>query len=194
MFQFKTLMRAALASMLCAQFVLPACAAPAAEENPAPPGYDAAVKLYGEKKYAPAAAAFEKFVKAGTDNSDVRMYLGACYQQLKKYDQALAQFDWVAKNAKLISVQNKGKKAAFTLRSYRAGICPGNCLKRSMPGWAHYPGLDPNLLWMKFTYSGGWIAYSTNHLGEVVEYVNGKPVNKGKCPICGGTGQVAKLQ
>lgn len=165
-----------------------------AAELDAPPGFDAAVKLYNERNYPKAEAAFEKFISAGIANSNVHLYLGGTYQQLKKYDAALKQYDWVAQNAVLVSTKNKGKSAASTLRSYRAGVCPGQCLKLSSGGWAHYSGLNPNLLWKKFPFSGGWGAWSTNHLGEVIVYVGGKPVNKGKCPICGGTGQVPKLK
>ena len=43
------------------------------------------------------------------------------------------------------------------------------------------------LLWQKFTYAGGWHSWSEQHLGELIKIENGVPVNKGKCPKCGGT-------
>ncbi|MBX9720480.1 MAG: hypothetical protein K2X81_03705 [Candidatus Obscuribacterales bacterium] len=163
-------------------------------EKKEPAGSSNALKLYSSGKYAEAATMYQKFISQGIDNVDTHMYLGACYQQLKKYDDALKQYDWVAKNAPLISIKKKGENAARTLRCYRAGICPGNCLKITTPGWAHYPGMDPKLLWMKFSFRGGFQAWSTHHLGEVIVYDNGKPVNKGKCPICHGTGKIQKLK
>lgn len=165
-----------------------------AAEKPKPPGFDDAVKLFSQAKYAPAAAAFEKFVKTGMANSDTHMYLGACYQQSKKYDAALKEYDWVAKNSVLISSKKKGESAAHTLRCYRAGICPGNCLKLSMPGWHRMADKDPKLLWMTFPFPKGSNSWSTNHLGEVIVYEKGEPVNKGKCTICKGTGKVPKLK
>jgi hypothetical protein len=47
---------------------------------------------------------------------------------------------------------------------------------------------------MKFSFPGGYNAWSTHHLGEVIAFENGKPVNKGKCPICHGTGRVPVLK
>lgn len=163
------------------------------EDSPAPAGFNNAVNLYSRGKYAQAAAVFEGFVKKGTANSQSRLYLGAAYQALKKYDKALAQYDWVGKNAPLISLKQKGIGNAKALRAARTGICPGNCLKLTTPGWQTIAGRDPNVRWMKFRESDGWSAWSTNHVGEVIEFANGRAVNKGKCPICGGTGRVAPL-
>ena len=163
-------------------------------EKPAPDGSAEALKLYTAGKYAAAAASYQKFIGKGTDNWETHMFLGACYQQLKKYDDALKQYDWVSKNAVLISSKQQGEKAAHTLRCHRAGICPANCLKLSMPGWTKLPGEDPNKIFMKFPFSGGYQAWSNHHLGELIVYENGKPVSKGKCPTCNGTGKVPKLK
>ena len=163
-------------------------------DKPSPTGFGEAVKLYNSRKFPQAITALEKFKKDGTDNVDSGMYLAACYQQTKKYDAALKEYDRLAKDAPLISQKRKAEQAAHTLRCYRAGICPGNCLKMSMPGWQHLPGQDPKLLFMKFPVSNGYNSWSTHHLGEVIVYDKGEPVNKGKCPICKGTGHVPRLK
>jgi hypothetical protein len=113
---------------------------------------------------------------------------------MKQYKKALEQYDWTATNAGLISIKNKAQAAAHTLRCYQKGICPGNCLKMSTPGWHHMTGQDPKKLFMTFTYPGGSQSWSTNHLGEVIVYEHGHPVSKGKCPICHGTGTVPRLK
>jgi hypothetical protein len=70
--------------------------------------------------------------------------------------------------------------------------CPGPCLKLSVGRWEHLdvPGHDPKELWQKFTYSDGWHAWTTGHIGEVIEMRGGKPTNVGKCPVCKGKGKV----
>jgi hypothetical protein len=73
--------------------------------------------------------------------------------------------------------------------------CPGPCLKLSRGVWVHMnmPGHDPNDLWQQFPNlggRGGGHAWNQNHVGEVIAYQNGEPVNIGKCKICGGTGKV----
>jgi hypothetical protein len=75
--------------------------------------------------------------------------------------------------------------------------CPKPCLKKDDPGWkkATVAGHGPDELWMEFrskkdkseTRGRMW---SQNHLGELIEYVNGEPANKGKCPTCGGTSTI----
>ncbi|HXE42279.1 MAG TPA: hypothetical protein VN516_04570 [Candidatus Baltobacteraceae bacterium] len=52
----------------------------------------------------------------------------------------------------------------------------------------NHPATD---IWQKFTKgSGGWSAWNQNHVGDVIEYQNGDPVNVGKCKVCSGTGKV----
>jgi tetratricopeptide (TPR) repeat protein len=171
-----------------------ACMPSALAEHPG--GYADAMKLYAAAKYAPAAAKFDAIAKSGHADADTHYYLGACYQALQKYDAALTEYDWVAKNGKLFTEKRKGAASAAWIRSCRAGICPGNCLKINDPRWQSQAG--SNLKWIKFYYSkdggSGWNSWSTNHLGEVIESVNGVPTNKGKCTICGGTGRVAALR
>jgi len=71
--------------------------------------------------------------------------------------------------------------------------CPGKCLKPSIGIWEHMnvPGHDPKELWQKFTGSQGWRAWTTAHVGEVIEIRNGRPENIGKCPTCGGKAKVS---
>ncbi len=70
--------------------------------------------------------------------------------------------------------------------------CPGKCLKLSVGRWEHMdvPGHDAKELWQKFTYPGGHSAWTTAHVGQVIEMRDGKAVNIGACPICGGKAKV----
>ena len=52
------------------------------------------------------------------------------------------------------------------------------------------PGHDPKELWQKHTGSKGWHAWTSDHVGEVIEIRNGMPENIGKCPLCGGEATV----
>jgi len=71
--------------------------------------------------------------------------------------------------------------------------CPGPCLKLSRGAWAHqavagHPSTD---LWITFTTAnGGSMSWNQNHVGDVIAYQNGDPVNIGKCKVCGGAGKV----
>jgi hypothetical protein len=73
--------------------------------------------------------------------------------------------------------------------------CPGPCLKLSRGVWIHktVAGHDPSELWQEFPnrdgQGGGW-SWNQNHVGEVIEYQNGKPANIGKCKVCNGTTKV----
>jgi len=69
--------------------------------------------------------------------------------------------------------------------------CDGPCLKRSTPGWMHMKvaGHSPSALWKRFDNDDGtWVAWTQAHIGEVIEKVDGRWVNKGKCPMCRGRG------
>ncbi|MEO7934351.1 MAG: hypothetical protein ABIT76_14450 [Chthoniobacterales bacterium] len=70
--------------------------------------------------------------------------------------------------------------------------CPGKCLKLSVGRWEHMdvPGHDPKELWQKFTYPGGHAAWTTAHVGQVIEMRDHKAVNIGACPVCGGKAKV----
>jgi tetratricopeptide (TPR) repeat protein len=186
-----------IASVLVVLLFLCSCRSAFALDSEHPAGYDDAMRLYAARKYAPASAKFAAIAKEGTADADTHLYLGACYQALKKYDAALEQYDWVAKNAPLISLKNKGRSSAAWIRSARAGICPGNCLKANDPRWQR--DATTNLSWIKFPYTASngnhaWHSWSTHHIGQIIETVNGVPTNKGVCPICGGTGRVPKLK
>jgi len=165
--------------------------------TPPPKAFADAQNLYRTGKYLLAQKAFEKFVKDGVADANTHYYLANCLYQRKQYTKALAQFDWVANHsANSLSLKNDAEATAYRLRSYKAGVCPGNCLKANDPRWQHmqvagHAGTD---LWIKFPYRGGSRSWNQNHIGEVIEYVNGMPENKGACPICGGTGRVAPLK
>ena len=70
--------------------------------------------------------------------------------------------------------------------------CPGKCMKLSVGRWEHMDvaGPDPKELWQRHTGSKGWHAWTSNHVGEVIEIRNGMPENVGKCPTCGGKATV----
>jgi hypothetical protein len=48
------------------------------------------------------------------------------------------------------------------------------------------PGHDPKELWQKHNGPKGWHAWTSDHVGEVIEIRNGLPENIGKRPTCGG--------
>ena len=66
-------------------------------------------------------------------------------------------------------------------------------MKLSVGIWEHMavPGHDPKELWQKHTGPKGWHAWTSAHVGEVIEIQNGTPVNIGKCPTCGGKATVS---
>ena len=71
--------------------------------------------------------------------------------------------------------------------------CPGPCLKLSRGAWTHMvvAGHPPTDLWITFTTAnGGTMSWNQNHVGDVIAYQNGDPVDTGKCKVCGGTGKV----
>lgn len=70
--------------------------------------------------------------------------------------------------------------------------CPGSCLRLNRGSWIHMTvaGHPPTDLWQKFPYRGGSMAWNQNHVGDVVVFENGMPVNKGRCPTCGGSTKV----
>ena len=66
--------------------------------------------------------------------------------------------------------------------------CSGKCLKLSNGKWEHMdvPGHDPSELWQKFAGSRGTEAWTSAHVGEIIELRKGMPENMGKCPMCEG--------
>jgi hypothetical protein len=70
--------------------------------------------------------------------------------------------------------------------------CPGPCLKLSKGAWKrmNVAGHDPSELWISFKKPGGSTSWSQNHVGEVIQYQNGQPVNVGACKVCSGAASV----
>ncbi len=169
----------------------------AAQETLRQKEYAEGTKLFREKKYADALKHYKKAADTSTDDGECAILVGQCYFHLKDYDKALKQYQSVAENGKRISVKNKAQKYAQQLSCMMKGICPGNCLKPSMKGWRKMKvaGTPDRLVWMVYPYldpagKGGSEYWSNDHMGEVIEYVNGRPKNMGKCPICNGTGKI----
>ena len=180
---------------------VPEAAKPAVEpsksapcDRPLPQGQAAAVKLYSAGKFALAAKEFQKFIQVGTADVDTHGYLAYCLYNMRQYRRAVKEFDWVEKyGTKTLSLQRSAESSSQTLRSRMAGICPGNCLKPNDSRWQHLPGLEPGHMWIKFPKANGWAAISDRHMGQVVVSEHGAMVNKGVCPICGGSGRVSVL-
>ncbi len=159
--------------------------------------YAEGTKLFQAKKYSDALKHYKKASETTTDDGECAILAGRCYFHLKEYDKALKQYELVAQNGKRVTVKNKAQKYAQQLSCMMKGICPGNCLKPSMKGWRKMKveGTPERLVWMVFPYldkagKGGSEYWSNDHMGEVIEYVNGRPKNMGKCPICNGTGKI----
>ncbi len=170
----------------------------AAEKKTRDADYAKGSQLFQAKKYSDAIKVLQKAGNSTADDGEAKILLGYCYYALKQYPTALKQYQLAADKGTLVSVRNRAQKLAQTLNCYMRGICPGNCLKPSMPGWRkmNVPGKPDYLVWMVYPYldpagKGGSEYWSNDHMGEVIEYVNGRPINKGKCPICGGTGKVS---
>jgi hypothetical protein len=165
-------------------------------ELPPPKGFEAVVKLYNAHKYASAAGEFEKFVKAGVADTNTHLYLAYCYYAQRIYSKAVQEFSWVAKNSHSISLQRDAENTVYTLNCYRRGVCPANCLKPNDPRWhrAHMDGFPDDYIWITFKTDGGSRSFSQHHMGDLIEMVNGDAVDKGTCPICGGTGKVPVLK
>jgi len=160
--------------------------------------YALGAKYYQDKKFDLGIKALTTAAASQADNGTAGILLGYCYYQKKQYSKALKQYLDVSEHARSISKKNEALKLAQRLDTYMKGICPGNCLKPSMQGWHKMTvaGCPDRLVWMVYPYldpagKGGSEYWSNDHMGEVIEYVNGRPVNKGKCPICGGTGKVS---
>jgi hypothetical protein len=71
--------------------------------------------------------------------------------------------------------------------------CPGGCLKLSQGNWTrqNVAGHDPNELWISFHGKSGTTSWSQGHVGQVIVYQNGDPVNIGTCKVCGGSTTVS---
>lgn len=162
-------------------------------KRPVPAGYDAAAELYKQKKFAQAGKAFEAIIQKGAANVDTHLSLAYCYLLQRLYSKAVKEFEWVAKYGKnSMSLQNQAGRTAISLRTYMAGVCPAPCLKANDPRWTLRPD---GKRWIRVQYSSKTAhLISEYHVGEYVANENGVPVLKGTCPVCGGTGQIAKLK
>jgi len=178
-----------------AAFATPAEPTPAQMEphkRPVPPGYDAAAELYKQKKFPQAAKAFEAIIQKGAANVDTHLSLAYCYLLQRLYSKAVKEFEWVEKYGKnSMTLQKQAGRTAISLRTMISGVCPAPCLKANDPRWHVVNGRR----WITIRYSSksAW-NFSDYHVGEFVANENGTPVLKGKCPVCGGTGQVARLK
>src|SRR5262245_46929100 len=73
--------------------------------------------------------------------------------------------------------------------------CPNNCLKRETEGWRsmHVKGHPDTDIWMQFTdVKGRTVAFNQNHIGHVIEPVNGQYTDTGVCPVCRGRSWVCR--
>ncbi len=75
-------------------------------------------------------------------------------------------------------------------------LCPNPyCLKRETEGWVsmHVANHADTDVWMKFTAANGkTVAYNQNHIGHVIQPVNGTYTDVGVCPVCRGKTWVCK--
>jgi hypothetical protein len=166
-------------------------------DRPPPKGQAAAVKLYSARKFDQATKMFQQFIKDGVADVNTHAYLAYCLYSMRQYHQALKQYDWVAKyGIHTVTLQNSAESSARMLRCHMNGICPMNCLKPNDPRWRHVDvaGNPSNDIWAVFPVSGGRKAFSDHHMGDLIVYENGDWVDKGKCPVCGGSGQVPILK
>ncbi len=158
-----------------------------------PPGYEAAVKAFNEKKYPSAIAQFENLIKGGATNEAIHNYLAQCYYYQRAYSKAIKEYEWVAKNGKNgISLQHSAAKMARTLKCYMSGVCPENCVKANDPRWQTSPG-HPGL-WIKFNTPDGPHYLSRVHIGQTLTLHGGHPHAGERCPVCRGTGKVRALK
>ena len=73
--------------------------------------------------------------------------------------------------------------------------CPATCIKRDSPGWHKRKnnGFPEDYLWLEFKLTDGTgrsMFISDRHMGELVEYEEGRPVVRGTCPTCQATSRV----
>lgn len=163
-------------------------------KRPVPPGYDAAANLYKQKKFPQAGKAFEAIIQQGAANVDTHLSLAYCYLLQRLYSKAAKEFEWVEKYGKnSMTLQKQAGRTAISLRTMISGVCPAPCLKANDPRW--HIGNDGRK-WITIRYSTSKPAwdFSEYHVGEYVANENGLPVLKGKCPVCDGTGRVARLK
>lgn len=164
-------------------------------DKPKPPGFDAAVKLYSEKKWDAAQKAFEKYIKDGTDDVNTHAYLAFCLYKKMQYTRAKKEYEWVAENStKDTTLRDSCKGMATRLNYAMTGTCPGTCIKRYDRRWYKKPD---GSMWIRFSDRGGrgGSEWSHHHIGDQVKYSkDGRPYLAGKCPMCGGKGALPVLR
>jgi hypothetical protein len=71
-------------------------------------------------------------------------------------------------------------------------VCPRTCLKKEGP-WkkVKVEGHGDNELWQEFKGQTQGKMWTQAHIGELIEFENGDPVNKGACPTCNRTGKIS---
>jgi hypothetical protein len=68
--------------------------------------------------------------------------------------------------------------------------CTGPCLKKESPEWQYMAvaGHGPQEKWIRFNNPDGtWEAWNQSHIGEAIEFRDGRWVNTGPCKVCMGT-------
>lgn len=161
---------------------------------PAPKGMPQAMKLFNAHQYAQAQKQFESFINTGVADEATHYQLALCLYYQRKYTACLKQFDWVGKYGKATpALQTRSQSISGLLRKLMAGICPGNCLRVNDPRWQPTPGFGGGL-GIRFPTSDGYVAFSQNHTGHIIQTVNGIVQDVGPCPTCGGAGAMTPLR
>lgn len=161
-------------------------------KRPVPAEYAAAGELFKQRKFALAQKAFEKIIQSGKADVNTHLCLAHCFLQQKLYTKAFREFDWLSKYAKnSISLKRSCQATADALRCHLNGVCPSTCIKATDGGWYIKGGHR----WKDFPAgSNGKYSWSDAHIGDLVVYEKGIPINKGKCPTCEGSGHVDVLK
>ncbi|MBC8000253.1 MAG: hypothetical protein IAF58_20020 [Leptolyngbya sp.] len=161
-------------------------------KRPVPAEYAAAGELFKQRKFALAQKAFEKIIQSGKADINTHLCLAHCFLQQKLYTKAFREFDWLSKYAKnSISLKRSCQATADALRCHLNGVCPSTCIKATDGGWYIKGGHR----WKDFPAgTNGRYSWSDAHIGDLVVYEKGIPINKGKCPTCEGSGHVDVLK
>ncbi|MBA3859912.1 MAG: hypothetical protein C0507_23630 [Cyanobacteria bacterium PR.3.49] len=78
---------------------------------------------------------------------------------------------------------------AASLKGWRP-CTNSKCLNYSKKGW-HHIHMENHPDWYIWLNCGSR-TYSQQHIGHIIDSVNGQPVDVGPCPTCSGTGWVEK--
>lgn len=161
---------------------------------PPPKGMPQAMKLFHSHLYAQAQKQFENFINSGIADEATHYNLALCLYYQRKYTACLKQFDWVGKYGKAVpTMQMRSQSIAGVLRKLMSGTCPGNCLRANDPRWRPEPAFG-GALGIRFNISDGFKAFSQNHMGHIIQTIDGIPQDVGPCPTCGGAGAMTPLR